>query len=141
MRPAQCSSLRRSFRPGGCPPDLTSASEGADIFAYRFRQGTLVQTEVLQDGVPARPCRRSVRHRFGELLRRQTDVLGCLGQTMTVEARDDLAEALGALAQMRRAQVVTERRAEAGQLAVVGGAREERVDGVQDLVVAAARRP
>src|SRR3954454_6602512 len=115
MRPAQCSSLRRSFRPGGCPPDLTSASEGADIFAYRFQQGTLVQAEVLQDGVPARPGRRSVRHRLGELLLGQAAVRGSLGQPMTVEARHDLAEALDALAQMRRAQVVTERRPQTGQ--------------------------
>src|SRR3569833_1821520 len=122
MRPAQCSSLRRSFRPGGCPPDLTSASEGADIFAYRFLQGTLVQGEVLQDGAPARPCLRSVRHRLGELLGGQADVIGSLGQPVTVKARHDLGEAFGALTLLRRVLVLTERRPQPGELAGLGAA-------------------
>ena len=61
----------------------------------------------------------------GELLRGQADVIGRLGQPVMVQARHDLAEALGALTEMCRAQVVAERRAEAGQLAVVGGAGEQ----------------
>src|SRR5690606_33079585 len=116
----------------------TSASMGLDILLHRLERLASVEFEVFQDRVAAGAGARRVQDRLGELLDREADVARQPGPPVPPEAREDLRQAFGALAEVGGAEVEAERRAEARQLAVVGGVGVELVDGVQDLVVAAA---
>jgi hypothetical protein len=96
----------------------------------------LVEAEVLDDREPVGPGGRRVDHGAGELLVGETEVGGHPRQAVASEAGVEVLAQLLVAAQVRG-----EQGPHAGQLAVVAGAREEMVEGVDDLVVAAAARP
>src|SRR5690606_7909953 len=132
LRCGRCSPPPEPGGPGGRSRPGTSASMGLDILLHRLERLASVEFEVFQDRVAAGPGARRVQDRLGELLDREADVARQPGQPVPPEAREDLLQAFGALAEVGGAQVEAERRAETRQLAVVGGVGVELVDGVQD---------
>jgi hypothetical protein len=77
-----------------------------------------------------------VQDGLGELVRGEPEVGRGAGQPVPGQAAGQQRAS-----RLVAAQVGAEQRAHPGQLAVVGGARVELLDRVQDLVVAAAARP
>src|SRR5690348_9598160 len=118
-RPAQCSPLRRSIVVCGWATARSSATDGADIVLNSPPDLVLGQPEVLKDGVAAGPGAGSQHHRGRELVDRQPDVAGGDGQAVPSETAGHLAEPVRVLT-----EEVAERRTDAGQLTVVGGAGE-----------------
>src|SRR4051794_39269052 len=131
--PAQCSPLLRSNSDGGWVAARSSATEGVGERTDTRPRLPLVHREVLQDGEPVRPGVRRLEQRLDELVLAQAEVGVGAGKAVAREAGVDLLRE--SLVPM---QVAREERRGARQLAVAAGAGEEVVDGVHDLVVAAA---
>ena len=91
---------------------------------------------MLEDGVAVRAGLRCLEHRGHELLLAQAQLGRGAAQLVRGQARGELVEQ-----RVVPAQVGGEQGADAGQLAVVGDAREELVDRVDELVAGAAARP
>src|SRR5437764_10806634 len=134
-RPAQCSALWRSKISAGWPIALISASDGVGVRVDVIENRLLVEIEVLQDREAVGARGRRVGHRLCELLVAQAEVAVGARQAVAGQAGVELAGKLRAPLKVSR-----EQRADARQLAVQSGVREEVVDGVHDLVVGAAAR-
>src|SRR3954449_4927319 len=134
-RPPQCSPLFRAKMLGGWVAARSSATEGLGERADTLPHPLLVEREVLEHGVAVGTGRGRVQHRLRELVGRQPEVGDGARQAVVGEACVERTEQLGVVAQERREEARHPR-----ELAVAGRAREEMVDGVDDLVLAAAAR-
>src|SRR4051794_32258552 len=132
-RPAQCSPLRRSFRPGGWTTGRSSATDGLCIVCVGVPDLVGGQVEVFEDRVATGPGLRGELHDLDELVRGEADLVRQYRQAVAVERLGHGRRLL-----LRPTQVHREGRAQAALLAVARGTLgEEQVEGVVDLVAGA----